>query len=122
MSYYIAIGFDETCVSSGRDIPGAVEALKRITAAGHRLCLWTCRYPHDVEKAVSWFASHGIPLEGANRWRGHGVRPSPKLVADLYVDDRGIGTPLISFHAKDVVDWSKVCVALQSRGLIGKRS
>ena len=113
---HIALDFDETCVTNGRDVPGAVDVLRRITARGHKLCLWTCRYPKNIEEAISWFHSHGIPLHGTNRWEGSGVFPSPKIIADLYIDDKGLGCPVTTFGGTRVVDWVKVAVMLEEWG------
>lgn len=116
----IAVDFDETCVTGPHDVPGAVEALKRITAAGHKVCLWTCRYPGEVATAMLWFQSHRIPLAGTNRWAGQGVSPSPKLVADLYLDDRAFGAPLTPFQGTHVLDWSEVLTAFEAAHLLEK--
>lgn len=116
---YIALDFDETCVTSGVDIPGAVDALLRITSSGHKLCLWTCRHPKGVEEAISWFARHRIPLSGTNRWEGSGVFPSPKIIADLYIDDRGVGAPLVDIGGKTlVIDWPAIILSFETAGLL----
>ena len=115
---HIALDFDETCVTSGVDVPGAVDALKRITSSGHKLCLWTCRHPKGLEEAILWFARYRIPLAGTNRWEGQGVFPSPKIIADLYIDDRGMGAPLVLVGKSQVIDWPAIITAFEVAGLL----
>ena len=115
---HIALDFDETCVTSGVDVPGAVDALKRITSSGHKLCLWTCRHPKGLEEAILWFARYRIPLAGTNRWEGQGVFPSPKIIADLYIDDRGMGAPLVLVGKSHVIDWPAIITAFEVAGLL----
>lgn len=64
-----------------------------------------------LENAVKWFADNGIELWGVNRnpdqykWTG-----SPKVYAQLYIDDAALGCPLIKpmNGKRPYVDWSLV--------------
>lgn len=112
----IAIDFDGVCVSNafprvGDDI-GAVPVLSELVAKGHKLILLTNRYGQSLKDAENWFRAYGIPLYGINRnpvqWH---FSKSPKVYADLYIDDRGLGCPLTtdaSVSEKPFVDWDKV--------------
>lgn len=131
-SLWIAIDFDGTCVADdfpriGKDI-GAAQVLKKITKAGHKLILNTMRSdikepksndPNIVcvggnylSEAVDWFIDNGIVLSGINTnptqktWT-----KSPKTYADLYIDDRSLGVPLL-FDPKNLkksyVDWELI--------------
>ena len=118
----IAIDFDGTVVTHeypdiGRDI-GAVPVLKRLVLEGHKLILNTMRSGEELQDAVDWFKENDIPLYGVNEdpeqkeWT-----QSPKVFANLYIDDAALGCPLIfpvkSFSNgrtsdRPFVDWKKV--------------
>ena len=101
----IAIDFDGTCVTHdfpkvGKDI-GAVPVLKQLVENGHKLILWTMRSDGrntgDVLiSAVQWFADNDIPLYGINENPNQkSWTQSPKVYAELYIDDAAFGCPLI---------------------------
>ena len=114
----IAVDFDGTCTTHeypgiGRDI-GAEPVLRRLSASGHGLILWTMRSGAYLEDAVQWFNVRGIPLYGVNsnptqkEWTD-----SPKVYAHLYIDDAALGIPLCAPPGDDpnqrpFVDWQAV--------------
>lgn len=128
----IAVDFDGTCVTHeypeiGKDI-GAVLVLKELVKNGHDLVLNTMRYDnpskgvHTLSDAVNWFRERDIPLVGWNfnppgrRWS-----ESPKIEAQIYIDDAGLGIPLIyslDGHTRPYVDWAMVRKLLVFRGII----
>ena len=63
----------------GPPLPGAAEALRRLHAAGHRICIHSCGRASVI---ADWMQYYNIPYDGI--WQGEG-----KPVADLYIDDRG---------------------------------
>lgn len=96
----IAVDFNGTCVTHeypmiGRFI-GSQKVLKELVEAGHKLIIFTMRSGIELDSAVKWFAENGIPLFGINtnpeqkNWTD-----SPKCHAQLYIDDCGLGMPLI---------------------------
>ena len=113
---YIAVDFDGTCVTHeypkvGKDI-GAVPVLKKLTDSGHKIILNTMRSGDKLKEAMQWFADNNIPLYGANEnptqksWTD-----SPKVFANLYIDDAALGCPLIFDHAissRPFVNWVMV--------------
>jgi hypothetical protein len=113
---YIAVDFDGTCVTHeypniGKDI-GAVPVLKKLTDSGHKIILNTMRSGDKLIEAIQWFADNNIPLYGANanptqkEWTD-----SPKVFANLYIDDAALGCPLIFDHAissRPFVNWVMV--------------
>lgn len=121
---YIAVDFDGTCVTHeypylGMDI-GAVPVLQELAARGHRLILHTMRSGKLEKIAVEWFKDHGIPLFAVNenptqkKWT-----KSPKIHADVYIDDSAAGCPLIyPEHARPYVDWPKVREWLLDEGIL----
>ena len=113
---YIAVDFDGTCVTHeypriGKDI-GAVPVLKKLSNSGHKIILNTMRSGKELAEAIKWFIDNDIPLFGANEnptqksWTD-----SPKVHANVYIDDCGIGCPLTFDHAvssRPFVNWVMV--------------
>lgn len=138
----IAIDFDGTCVTHefpkiGKDI-GAIPVLKRLVENGHQLILNTMRSDRStggdtgdpsisdvtgmfLTDAVNWFKEHDIPLYGiqSNPTQHHWTT-SPKVYAEIYIDDAALGCPLI--HPEDgrrpYVDWVEVEKILVKSGLL----
>jgi len=136
----IAIDFDGTCVAHefpkiGKEI-GAAPVLKQLVKEGHKLVLNTMRSDKkDVNstdynihgesgdyltQAVNWFKEREIPLYGINEnptqksWTD-----SPKVYADLYIDDATLGCPLYKEESGAIyVDWVRVFKMLVDRGII----
>lgn len=122
----IAIDFDGTCVTHeypnvGKDI-GAIPVLKKLVEKGHQLLLLTMRSGKELDDAIKWFNDNEIPLWSVNEnptqkeWTD-----SPKIYAHIYIDDAGLGVPLMSAsHYSDrlFVDWNAVQKWLITNGLI----
>ena len=138
----IVLDFDGTCVTHefpliGKDI-GAERVLKKIIKNGHRIILFTMRsdklkvnssHPliHDksgkyLTDAINWFKQKDIPLYGIQtnptqqNWTS-----SPKAYGQLYIDDAGIGCPLIfdkNISDRPFVDWIKIEEELIRRFII----
>jgi hypothetical protein len=113
---YIAVDFDGTCVTHeypriGKDI-GAVPVLKKLSDSGHKIILNTMRSGKELADAIKWFIDNDIPLFGANEnptqksWTD-----SPKVHANVYIDDCGIGCPVIynpAVSGRPYVDWTAI--------------
>lgn len=123
----IAVDFDGTCVTHefpkvGKDI-GAVDVLRDLVAAGHKIILYTMRsegqvkFPGILLQAISWFKENNIPLYGVNTNPGQRFwTESPKCYAELYIDDMALGVPLVyPEEGNPYVDWVKVRVLLEER-------
>lgn len=122
---FIAVDFDGTCVTHeypevGKDI-GAAPVLRKLVDVGHKIILNTMRSGKELEDAEHWFKLNNIPLFGSNinptqnRWTD-----SPKVYANLYIDDAALGCPLImdrKFSNRPYVDWEAIEVHLESMGL-----
>jgi len=118
----LGIDFDGTCVDNcfpeiGEDVPGCVDALLRLSAAGHELYLWTCREGKRLEEAERWFGERGIPLAGINR-RSDQDPAQPKLWAHKFVDDAAVGCPTVLYYSLrgPVVNWPEIERLLQQEG------
>lgn len=114
----IAIDFDGTCVGHlypdvGPDVPGAVSTLKQFIEDGHRLILYTMRSGQHLQDAVNWGLSRGIDWWAVNTNPDqHTWSTSPKVYANLYIDDAALGCPLRDHPSAHVtrpcVDWSAI--------------
>lgn len=77
---------------------------KQIKAQGHSIILWTCREGADLENAVNACKRHGLVFDAVNANLPEtieGYCDSRKIVADLYVDDRGLNP-----KALDALAWA----------------
>ena len=129
MSYtglYIAVDFDGTCVEHnypaiGMEVEGAVDVLRALNKRGHRIILNTMRSGEKLDAAVKWFRDRKVELWAVNRnpeqeeWTS-----SPKVYADLYIDDSALGCPIMFIDGlrKPVVKWSKVRTLLENDGIL----
>ena len=121
----IAVNFDGTCVKHkyplvGDSVDGAVSVLKELVRKGHKIILYTMRNGDLLDDAISWFIDNDIELWGINRnpeqyrWFS-----SPKVFANLYIDDAALGIPLI--EPKDeraYVDWNRVKNILITKNIL----
>ena len=121
----IAVDFDGTCVTHeypyiGQDV-GAVPVLRELVEQGHNIILYTMRSGKLEKEAVAWFKEHDIPLYAVNtnptqkKWT-----KSPKVHADVYIDDGALGVPLVHSMttARPFVDWVKVREWLVAEGFL----
>ena len=97
----IAIDFDGTIVehrypSIGRELPFAIDTLKKIQQEGHRLILWSVREGRLLDEAVEFCRERGLEFNAVNRdypeeEKERNNHFSRKLKADLWIDDRNLG-------------------------------
>ena len=112
----IAVDFDGTCVDHlypaiGMDVPLAAATLEELTKAGHDIILYTMRSGELLIDAINWFSRRGLVLHSVQfdpnqyTWT-----TSSKCHADLCIDDRNFGCPLIQVkgYARKCVDWKAV--------------
>lgn len=121
----IAVDFDGTVVTHAYpevgDDAGAVPVLRELTDNGCRLILYTMRSGELLDKAVKWFRDREIPLYAINenpsqqRWTS-----SPKIHADLYIDDSNLGCPIrfVDGVKRPVADWVKIREQLVREGFL----
>jgi hypothetical protein len=96
----IAVDFDGTIVEHeypriGKEIPFAIDTLKKLQEDKHRLILWSVREGHLLEEAIEFCRERGLEFYAANKdfpeEHGRGKGYSRKLKADLFIDDRNLG-------------------------------
>lgn len=73
-----------------------------------------------LDDAISWFIDNDIELWGINRNpEQYGWSSSPKVFANLYIDDAALGIPLIEPEDdRDYVDWNRVRDILITKNVI----
>ena len=86
----IAVDFDGTIVehrypSIGREIPFAIDTLKKLSSERHKLILWSVREGKLLDEADA--VNRDYPEEEKNL-NNHFSR---KLKADVFIDDRNLG-------------------------------
>lgn len=111
----IAVDFDGTLVKHeypriGEEIPGAVDTLKALQEKGAKLILHTMRCDISLDQALEWCKERGLHFwavndnPGQKHWTG-----SRKIYATHYIDDAGVGCPLIYPEGeRPYVDWHVV--------------
>lgn len=97
----IAVDFDGTIVEHkypaiGREIPFAIETLKKLRDERHKLVLWTVREGRLLEEALAFCRERGLEFYAVNRdypeeEKERNNHYSRKLKADIFIDDRNLG-------------------------------
>lgn len=84
----------------------AVNVLLEMQEKGHDIVLNTMRYGIKLNDAVRFIESHGIKLSGINECPGQKRwTKSPKVHADVYIDDKSIGVPK---NDDGSLNWNKI--------------
>jgi len=130
----IAIDFDGTIVDHmfpdiGQAVPHAIRVMKKLQVAGNKLILWTMRSDKDtpnhgegeilttdgedfLTQAVEYCEARGITFWEVNKNpEQHTWTHSPKVYAQLYIDDAALGCPLKTnprMGGRPYVDWLEV--------------
>ncbi len=95
----IAVDFDGTIVEHefpyiGKEKIFAFQTLKDIQKRGWQIILWTCRSGKELNEAVEYCHNNGLDFYAVNKNYPEEVfdpSNSPKIEADIYIDDRNIG-------------------------------
>lgn len=97
----IAVDFDGTIVEHkypaiGREIPFAIDTLKKLAAERHKLILWSVREGRLLDEAVNFCRERGLEFYAVNRdypeeEKERNNHFSRKLKADVFIDDRNLG-------------------------------
>ncbi|RHP66649.1 BT0820 family HAD-type phosphatase [Bacteroides sp. OF04-15BH] len=96
----IAVDFDGTIVEHkypaiGREIPFAIETLKKLRDDRHKLILWSVREGKLLQEAVDFCRERGLEFYAVNKDYPEEEQEhkhySRKLKADLFIDDRNLG-------------------------------
>ena len=96
----IAVDFDGTIVEHrypeiGKEIPFAIETLKRLQQERHRIILWSVREGRLLQEAIDFCRARGLEFYAINsdypEETAENTHYSRKLKADLFIDDRNVG-------------------------------
>jgi len=103
----IAVDFDGTIVRHdfpriGAEAPNAFKVLRKLQEGGHKLILLTMRSEKYLQDAVDFCAERGVRFWAVNNNPEQGSwTSSPKVYAQLYIDDMALGVPMND----GTVDW-----------------
>lgn len=96
----IAVDFDGTIVEHkypeiGRELPFAIETLKKLQKERHRIILWSVREGKLLQDAIDFCRERGLEFYAVNSNYAEetleSTHYSRKLKADLFIDDRNVG-------------------------------
>lgn len=97
----IAVDFDGTIVEHkypaiGKEIPFAIETLRKLQEDHHKLILWTVREGRLLDEALDFCRGRGLEFYSVNRdypeeEKERNNHFSRKLKADVFIDDRNLG-------------------------------
>lgn len=114
----VAVDFDGTVVTHeypkiGKPLPYCIETLKKITAAGGKLILYTMRSGEQLSEAIYYLRKNDVVLWGVNKnHEQESWTSSPKVYAHIYIDDAAdLGLYTMqdpNFSSRRYVDWSLV--------------
>ena len=118
----IAVDFDGTIVeqkypSIGKEKPFAVETLRQLSTEGHKIILWTVRSGELLKEAIHWCENRNLHFFAVNSNQPagslfeHTHDSSPKIMADIYIDDANLG---------GIPDWGEI-YQLISRKQLSRR-
>ena len=119
----IAVDFDGTIVEHrfpgmGPPIPDALRVLRRLNTEGIRLILYTMRSGRYLDEAVQYLKDNCIVIWAVNENPGQASwTSSPKVHADLCIDDRNLGVPTC-YNRPDMLDWKEIERILEKRGIL----
>lgn len=97
----IAVDFDGTIVEHkypaiGKELPFAIETLKKLQSEHHKLILWSVREGKLLDEAVAFCRDRGLEFYAVNRdypeeEKEQNNHFSRKLKVDIFIDDRNLG-------------------------------
>jgi hypothetical protein len=96
----IAVDFDGTIVEHkypeiGKEIPFAIDTLKRLSNEGHKFILWSVRKGKLLDEAVEYCHKQGLEFYAVNEnypdETSDDTEYTRKLRVDLFIDDRCLG-------------------------------
>ena len=69
-----------------------LDVLLRLKNNGHKLILWTSRGEPALQEAIDWCSEHKLEFDdiNINPFFDKKSGPSPKIVADYYIDDKAL--------------------------------
>ena len=69
-----------------------LDVLLRLKNNGHKLILWTSRGEPALQEAINWCSEHKLEFDdiNINPFFDKKSGPSPKIVADYYIDDKAL--------------------------------
>ena len=127
----IADDYDGTIVqhaypSIGKEIPFAIETLKRLQKEEHHLLiLWTVRTGKFLDEAIEFCKSKGLEFYAVNQNNpDEEDSKGKKIIADVYIDDRSLGGlpdwGIIYKVLKENLTWKDLYQSTQKKSFFDK--
>jgi len=96
----IAIDFDGTIIEHKFPDIGplklnAKEVINKLYEEGYYIIIWTCRGGSELLKVYDFMKNKGFLYHKINEnrpFRELGFAPFPKIYADIYIDDKNLGS------------------------------
>lgn len=112
----IAVDFDGTIVEHmypqiGRELPHAIRTLKELKERGDTVILLTMRSGFELGEAVQFCKKLGFEFTHVNENPAQKTwTTSPKVYAQLYIDDAALGAPVEDswFTDRKSINWTRV--------------
>ena len=111
----LAVDVDGTCFKHrypglGDDL-GAAPWLIKASKLGCRIFLFTMRCGSEIDEAAAALEKAGVKITGKNyNPRQNSWTTSPKLYAQIYIDDASLGAPVVpdpEVPGRVMYDWAK---------------
>lgn len=77
-----------------------IEFMRLVKEEGHNITVWTCRSGFHIEKMRRVLDENEVPYDYINEYPPFDTG-SPKIVADFYIDDRGVNAALLKNAIKN---------------------
>lgn len=125
-SQYIGIDFDGTMVDHkypeiGQPLEGAIDVVKELISAGHKLILYTMRNNERLAQAVEYLEENDLEFYAVNDnpSQKYWAADSRKIFCNIYIDDSALGVPLNpprTEKGRPSVNWEAVRELLVAQG------
>lgn len=123
----IAVDFDGTLVQCPDNfnldefvaVPNAVEVVGKLLRF-HYVYIWTVRCKElGLDSLEKFLADNDLKVDGINYKKDqYTYSSSPKLDANIYIDDKALGCPIMLFNKRPVVNWWEVEKMLTKEGYL----
>lgn len=117
-SLILAIDIDLNLIKFKQD-SDAIRVLKKLQERGHRISLCVSDNESSLTEKIKWFEENNISLYSEMPAEMQAIMSIfSKEYADIYIDARSIGAPIMSIGSELVLNWKAVEEILQERGIL----
>jgi len=86
--------------------------ISNLQKLGHKIVLWTSRGEPTLQEAIDWCRKKGLTFDAVNEnpWYEKTSGPSPKLIADYYIDDKALAFGTVDNMMSTIEKLEDLCV------------